>query len=259
MSLSVYCVGCSMFNVSTLYVIKHSVHVMTQGNFIFTFRYCIYSLMVSAWYRVVRILIRYYFYKVNDDTLCDILVQYFEDRPPMLNFSLFTKYPDYLILTLPFFTVTAYEYYDKGHIEHINKYFSLYCINQLACSILNAVTILPPVNRSSMNRDLIYSGHTFCMMIGMHMMVNTVLPHHKYFATAMANLYALYGTMYLTYYKYHYTVDCLLSIYIVNIFFFHQDAFHELNVRYIDPQNNKSIADVDVEDSHDPEQTGLSR
>lgn len=199
---------------------------------LYTFRYCIISLMVSIWYRIIRVIVRYYFYAVEDDTLFDFLVQYFDGKEPLLNFTLFTDYPDYLVLSLPFTIVTLYEYLLNGHLENINKYFSLYCINQLACSILNAVTILPPVNKSSLNRDLIYSGHTFCMMIGMHMVMNTILPHHKYLATAMANLYALYGTMYLTHYKYHYTVDCLLSIYIVNIFFFHQDAFHELNVRY---------------------------
>ena len=107
-----------------------------------------------------------------------------------------------------------------NNINLVNKYLIYYSINQLVCTLIGSVTIFPPANKESRNIDLIYSGHTFTIMIGFHMLTKLFIPNRKYLPLLVANLAGLIQSYYLITNKIHYSVDCFLSIYIMNIYFF---------------------------------------
>ena len=107
-----------------------------------------------------------------------------------------------------------------NNINLVNKYLIYYSINQLVCTLIGSVTIFPPANKQSRNIDLIYSGRTFTIMIGFHMLTKLFIPNRKYLPLLVANLAGLIQSYYLITNKIHYSVDCLLSIYIMNIYFF---------------------------------------
>ena len=107
-----------------------------------------------------------------------------------------------------------------NNINLVNKYLIYYSINQLVCTLIGSVTIFPPVNKQSRNIDLIYSGHTFSIMIGFHMLTKLFIPNKKYLPLLVANIAGLIQSYYLITNKMHYSVDCFLSIYIMNIYFF---------------------------------------